>query len=121
MVNSTIKNREELLLEIEELKQKLNSNEERFWILYDSTPDMFVSVSATDASILQCNQTLFDKTGYLREEIIDSPIFIVYHNDSLPDAHQAFKEFKTTGKLRNKELIQSLSFMETNLIIPVMN
>ena len=87
----------ELILELEE-------SERKYRVLYDSSPDMYVSVSSTDASILMCNQTLLNETGYSKEEVIGSPIFMMYHDSSLNAAKETFQEFARTGRIRNREL-----------------
>lgn len=84
---------------------KLKESEEKFSKLYNNSPDMFISVSAKDASILQCNDTLIKKTGYSRKEIIGAPIFNMYHDDCIDEVKKAFKQFITKGVIKNKELI----------------
>lgn len=85
--------------------EELKSSEERFRLLYENSPDMFVSVSAADGSILRCNKTLLDKTGYLHNEVIGSSIFDMYHADALDGAHEAFNQYVSTGRVTDKELI----------------
>lgn len=85
--------------------EELKSSEERFRLLYENSPDMYVSVSAADASILRCNKTLLDKTGYLHNEVIGSSIFDMYHADAFDGAHEAFNQYVSTGRVTDKELI----------------
>ncbi len=96
------------LTEITERKrteEELKRSEERFRLLYESSPDMYVSVSAADGSILRCNKTLLDKTGYSHNEVIGSSIFGMYHADALDEASESFEQFVSTGKVTDKELI----------------
>ena len=87
-------------------EKALVTSEEKFRVLYNNSPDMYVSVSPEDGIILLCNETLLKKTGYSREEIIGFPIFKLYHEDCLPDVeNNVFKKFIKTGVIRNKELI----------------
>lgn len=83
----------------------LKQSEEKFRVLYNSSPDMYVSVSAKDASIILCNETLMQKTGYLRDEIIGSPIYKMYYEDCIDDVKKAFQLFVNTGKVTDQELI----------------
>ena len=89
----------------EEQLAKINESQEKFFDLYNNAPDMYVSVSAKDATILMCNQTLLDNTGYTREEVIGQPIFTMYHEDSLEEVKLAFKTFLETGSVYEKELM----------------
>ncbi len=86
-------------------EKELRKSEERYQSLYDDAPDMYVSVSSQDASILQCNKTLLDKTGYSREEVIGSPIYKMYHDDCMEDVKRAFQQFTKKGIIKDKELI----------------
>jgi PAS domain S-box-containing protein len=86
-------------------EKKLAESEEKFRILYNNSPDMYVSVSADDASILFCNETLLNKTGYSREEIIGAPVFKMYHEDCLDEVEKTFQQFVGTGVIQDKKLI----------------
>ena len=73
--------------------------------LYDNAPDMFVSVDAKTAKILDCNQTLVNALGYTREEIIGRPIFDMYAPDSAEHAKtNVFPAFVKTGTIKEEEL-----------------
>lgn len=84
---------------------ELSESEEKFRVLYNNSPDMYISVSPDDAGILQCNKTLLNKTGYSREEVIGFPIFKMYHDDCMDEVKKAFQQFVETGKVQDKELI----------------
>ena len=86
-------------------EEALHKSEEEFRVLYNNAPDMYVSVSPDDAGILLCNDTLLNKTGYSREEVIGSPILKMYHDDCIEEAKNAFQQFCKTGKIQDKELI----------------
>ena len=88
-----------------QVEKELFESEENFRVLYNNSPDMYVSVSPYDASIMQCNETFLINTGYSREEIIGSPVFKMYHDDCLDEARKAFQQFVVTGKIEDKELI----------------
>ncbi len=86
-------------------EKELYETEEKFRVLYNNSPDMYVSVSPDDAGILLCNETLLNKTGYSREEVIGAPIFKMYHEDCLDEVKKAFQQFVETGVIQDKELI----------------
>jgi PAS domain S-box-containing protein len=85
-------------------REALKESEARYHDMYDNAPDMFVSVMAETAKIRDCNQTLADNLGYSKEEIIDRPIFDMYHPDCMEDVKKAFHSFVTTGEVHNAEL-----------------
>ncbi len=89
---------------VDERTKKLRESEERYQDLYESAPDMFVSVDAKTTKIIQCNKTLETALGYTRDEIIGHPIFDMYHPDSAEEAKKVFQSFVTTGKVNNAEL-----------------
>lgn len=82
----------------------LRTSEAKYQDLYDNAPDMFASVDAKTAKILQCNDTLAAATGYDKEEIIGRPIFDLYHSDCIEDARKAFNSFATKGEVQDAEL-----------------
>ena len=91
--------------ELKKLNLQLYKSEEKFRILYNNSPDMYISVSPDDANILLCNDTLLSKTGYSKDEVIGSSIFKMYHEDCIDDVNIAFKQFAATGMIKGKELI----------------
>jgi PAS domain S-box-containing protein len=86
------------------MEKELRASEARYQDLYENAPDMFVSVDAATARILQCNQTLATATGYSKEEIVGRPVFEMYHPDCLEEARRAFRDFVETGEVRDREL-----------------
>jgi PAS domain S-box-containing protein len=92
-------------LEQKRLNDDLKKSEEQFRLLYNNSPDMYVSVSPDDATILFCNDTLLKETGYSREELIGFPIFNMYHSDCMDNVKAAFEQFTKTGEVKNRELI----------------
>ena len=85
--------------------ESLEQSEKTYYDLYDNAPDMFVSVNARTANIIQCNQTVVKTLGYTREEIIGRPIFEMYHPDCIADAKKAFQSFVETGEVHDAELV----------------
>ncbi|MCK4980690.1 MAG: PAS domain S-box protein, partial [Candidatus Delongbacteria bacterium] len=79
--------------------------EEKYQQLYDKSPDMYVSASAETGKIIECNNTLLEKTGYDRGDIIGKMILEMYHEDSLEKAKEVFEEFIAGNKITNKNLV----------------
>ncbi len=94
------------LEELVELKTaELEASKEWFEDLYENAPDMHVSVDPKDGCVLQCNQTLLNECGYELEEVVGQPVMKLYHPNSRADAMRSFEQFRTTGTVRNAELI----------------
>lgn len=90
--------------ELSEANAALLASKQRYSDLYNNSPDMYVSVEADTALIRQCNQTLADKLGYSKTDIIDRPIFDLYHPDCMVDVKKAFHSFIETGEVQDAEL-----------------
>lgn len=84
--------------------KQLQEVKEKYLMLYDNAPDMFVSVDPNNRKIIECNKTLLNKTGFNKDEIIGKQIIDLYHIDTQKDAIKAFKNFVKTGKVINNEL-----------------
>ncbi|THB72058.1 MAG: response regulator [Desulfobulbaceae bacterium] len=100
-----LKYTQELETIIDQKIAELKGSEQRYRNIYHNSPDMYVSVDPTNGEILLCNDTLLQKTGYSREEIVGHPIFKVYHEDCFDDVQAAFNQFVDTGKVEDKELV----------------
>ncbi|MBI9069647.1 MAG: PAS domain S-box protein [Salinivirgaceae bacterium] len=85
-------------------EKELLESEERFRVLYNSSPDMYVSVSPKDAIVKLCNDTLLKKTAYLKNDVIGVTVFKLYHEDSVEQAKKVFNQFVKTGKVADVEL-----------------
>ncbi len=96
---------EPLIKNLIKLNEELDESKNKYADLYDNAPDMFVSVSAKTAEIVQCNQTLADKTGYKKNEIIGMNIFKIYQPSCLSKVEAAFNSFVSKGYVKNEELI----------------
>jgi PAS domain S-box-containing protein len=107
---------EEEILLLEELAENISSalakikaeralqeSEEKYRVTFNTSPDLFYRVSP-EGKILECNDTAIEVLGYSRQELIGMPLFEIYTEDSKSHAEECFKEWKKTGKLRNKEL-----------------
>jgi len=85
-------------------EEALEVSETKYSELYNTSPDMYVSVDAKTALIKQCNSTLLRKLGYTREEVIGEEIFKLYHEDCMEEVHESFNTFVRDGHLRGAEL-----------------
>lgn len=50
-----------------------------FQSIYESFPDMCLSLEASTGRIVSCNQTVIDTLGYNEEEILNATLFDLYH------------------------------------------
>jgi|GEM_PF-536774 len=82
----------------------LAASEAKYADLYDNAPDMFFSLDAATGRILECNQTLADRLGYTKEELIGRRGIEVYQGASARQARQAFRDFLREGELHDVEL-----------------
>jgi len=83
----------------------LRESEEKYLDLYDNAPDMYVSVDAKTTVIIECNQTVCDKTGYTKEEVLNRSVFDMYTRNSAEYAKTGiFPAFKKTGVITGEEL-----------------
>ena len=99
-INRREETEEKLLSTLSSLKE----SEARFIDLYDHAPDMYVSVEAETATVRQCNQTLANRLGYSKEEILGKPVVNLYHPNCMDKVHGVFQTFITTGEVKNAEL-----------------
>jgi len=82
----------------------LDASEAKYQDLYDNAPDMFATIDAKTAKILQCNHTLATAMGYSKEAIIGRPLFDMYHPDCMDEAKKAFNSFVDAGEVYDAEL-----------------
>ena len=59
----------------------LHASEAKYYDLYENAPDMFFSVDAKTATIMECNNALVHTIGYAKEDIIGRSIFEMYNPD----------------------------------------
>ncbi len=96
-----------LLEDITERKQTeaaLQKSEARYQDLYEHAPDMYLSVDPQTKLVLRCNQTVVQITGFAKDEIIDHPIFELYHPDCWEQARQAMHTLTSIGFVHDVEL-----------------
>ncbi|MBX2861008.1 MAG: PAS domain S-box protein [Vampirovibrio sp.] len=77
---------------------------EKYEALYHNAPFLSVSLSPEDGQVLDCNQTLVNRLGYTRDEILAMKVFDLYHPDCHEAVHDAFQAFVTEGEVVNARL-----------------
>jgi len=93
------------LTETKLAEEALRKSQRKYQDLYDNAPDMFFSVDAKTAAVLQCNQTTIEVLGYAKEEIIGRPVFDLYTTDSaIYSKTILFPKFLKTGVIKDEEL-----------------
>jgi PAS domain S-box-containing protein len=92
------------LTERKQWEEALAASKAKYEDLYDHAPDMYVSLDAVTAKIVECNQTTARALGYTKDELIGREVFEVYHPDCIEDAKRAFEIFARTGETRDAEL-----------------
>lgn len=83
----------------------LKKSEEMYQDLYENSPDMYASVDPRTKTIIRCNKTLATNLGYTKEEIIDRPVFNIYHPNCMEDVKKAFQSFAKTGEVHGAKLL----------------
>jgi PAS domain S-box-containing protein len=70
--------------ELRSREHSLVASERRFRELYEQSPDMYMTNDAVTHQITDCNQTLCNRLGYRRDELIGKPFYAVYPDDQRP-------------------------------------
>ncbi|MBB3697558.1 PAS domain S-box protein [Flammeovirga yaeyamensis] len=86
------------------ITQLLNDKNQIYHQLYDSSPDMYVSVDPNTGKVLMCNITLTEKVGKCKDQIIGASIMEMYHPDSIEAAKKVFQKFIKGQKIENERL-----------------
>ena len=85
-------------------QDELKQSELKYRDLYHNAPDMFVSVSAEDGLIRECNKTFLKNMGYTKKEVLGKHIFEMYHENVMDDVKRTFNDFKNGEEISNREL-----------------
>jgi len=64
---------------LREREASLVASERRFRDLYENSPDMYMTTDTATQLIVDCNQTLCERLGYERAELLGRPFHTVYH------------------------------------------
>jgi PAS domain S-box-containing protein len=96
--------RQRLQREYDQAVKSLRESEAQYQDLYNNAPDMFLSVDAKAAKIIQCNHTFVKVIGYPERDIIGRSVLEMYHPDCMEEAKRSFKLFMATGEVQDWEL-----------------
>ncbi len=87
------------------IERNLQASQEKYLDLYEHAPDMYLSIDAQSAMILECNQTTVNILGYNKGEIIGHPVFNLYAAESVEYVRkQVFPLFQKLGVIHNEQL-----------------
>lgn len=87
------------------VEELVRESEAKYHDLYDNAPDMFVSIDAKTATIIECNNTLADTLGYNKEDIIYRPVVDLYASESAERVTSTLIPlFVKTGEIKDEEL-----------------
>ncbi|MDM8544159.1 PAS domain S-box protein [Desulfococcaceae bacterium HSG9] len=91
--------------EQKQAEKALQESEKKYQDLFDLAPDMYISVDAKTACVLECNLTLANTLGYGKEEVIGRPVLDLYTPKSAQYAKEhVFPMFAKTGEIKGEEL-----------------
>lgn len=82
----------------------LQSESARLKDLYEHAPDMIISVCAATGKILDCNQTICEKTGFAKAELLGRPVIEMYSPSCWSRAKEASDAFLRAGHIENINL-----------------
>jgi PAS domain S-box-containing protein len=89
---------------VEKRTAALNETMEKYLDLYNNSPSMFYSFETASKSIIECNDTLINLTGYKRSDIIGENVFSLYQPDNPEEVNRFWETFVKTGDIKNFEL-----------------
>lgn len=84
-------------------KAALRASETKYQDLFDHSPDMYLTIDATQDRIVDCNQTTLQLLGYDKSELIGRPVVDLFepsHADHWRERLQS--DFMRTGELQNE-------------------
>ncbi len=89
--------------QLEHLSAEAAASELRYRTLYEELPDMCLSVDMPAATVVDCNQTLCERLGYAKAELLGKPFHIVYHPDYLAVFAERQALFQASGEFVDVE------------------
>lgn len=89
---------------LEELNSKLVESEKKYFTLYNTAPDMFMSLEAPSFRITECNDTCSSVLGYSRLEILEKSIFDFFDQESIELAGGIFANSSNADVVEDQEL-----------------
>ena len=76
-----------------EAELKLRLSEQRYCHLFNNSPDMVFTIDLVTEKVMDCNQTLLDKLGYTRDEIIGKSHFNYFDEKSISEGRLSFSNW----------------------------
>jgi PAS domain S-box-containing protein len=93
-----------LTQQVDEQQKELEATQANYELIYNTAPDMMVSLCPQTSKIMECNQTTLDVLDYEQDEVIGKEVFTLYAPSCHDNARKALEEFSVQGAFRNKRL-----------------
>ena len=90
--------------ELEYVRAELVQARGAYANLYDDAPDMYASIDPGSGRLRLCNQTLADRLGWSKDELIGKPVSELYHPSCHDDFRSALQMFRAEGHVENARL-----------------
>ncbi|MET0414331.1 MAG: PAS domain S-box protein [Polyangiaceae bacterium] len=84
---------------------QLAASEAKYRELYESLPDMCVTVDVESEAIIECNETLAKQLGYSKGELLGRRVSDLYDADVFAPRPSERLEFEKSGELRDRERV----------------
>jgi PAS domain S-box-containing protein len=98
---------EVLLTDITDRKsaeEALTASEARYFDMFEHAPDMLLSVDTGTNLVRECNQTVLQRTGFSKEDILERPLLALFSPDSAETAREVLELVRTTGAAEGAEV-----------------
>ena len=99
-----ISRRTDVERQLVERTEALRDAERRYHELYDTSPDLLLSVDHRSGRVLACNQTAADKLGYRKDELVGRHMMELYHEASIDAARAAYRSYREQRRVRGAML-----------------
>ena len=86
------------------MEESLRTSEEKFREFFKNTPD-YCYIISPEGTILNVNSAVLRALGYEKEELIGKPVSMIYESGSFARMKELFGQWKTSGQVRNEEVV----------------
>ena len=83
---------------------ELSKSQQKYQDLYDNAPTMFLSIKHLTGEVIECNETLLQKTGFERSDVVGKHFISLFHPDCIELVESNLRIFNETGEIKNVEL-----------------